>query len=179
VRTATLDELSEMFVRLVSIPSPSGEERDMADAVLGFVRGCGLSIVEDGAAERTGCASGNLLARVPGRGHGTPIALCAHLDTVPVDRAPTVVCEDGIAHSDGETVLGADDKAAVAVLLALLRDLAVEPPAADVEVLFTVGEEIGLRGAKAFDLAGLRGEVMFVLDSEGAPGTMIIGAPTL
>ena len=85
--------------------------------------------------------------RVPGRGEGTPIALCAHLDTVPLERAPTVIVEDGVVRTDGETILGADDKAAVTVLLLLLRDLAHEPPAADVEVLFTAAEEIGLQGA--------------------------------
>src|SRR5665647_1487414 len=83
------------------------------------------------------------------------------------------------ARSDGETILGADDKAAVAALLLLLRDLALEPPAADVEFVFTAGEEIGLQGAKALDPASVAAAAVFVFDSEGEPGTMIAAAPTL
>lgn len=176
---AGLDELRDLFVRLVGIRSPSLEEREMADAVKDFVRGVGLEAFEDASAPLTGCDCGNLIVRVPGRGDGTRIALCAHLDTVPLDRAPTVIVENGAVRTDGETILGADDKAAVAVLLLLLRDLAQEPPAADVELVFTAGEEIGLQGAKALDLASLAAAAAFVFDSEGEPGTVISGAPTL
>ncbi len=117
--------------------------------------------------------------RVPGRGEGTPIALCAHLDTVPLPHAPSVIVENGVVRSDGSTILGADDKAAVAALLMLTRDLAQEPPVADVEIVLTAGEEVGLQGAKALDPALLRAAAVFVLDSEGAPGTIIVSAPTL
>jgi tripeptide aminopeptidase len=176
---AGLDELRDLFVRLAGIRSPSLEERKMADAVKHFVRGVGLEAFEDESAALTGCACGNLIVRVPGRGEGTPIALCAHLDTVPLERAPTVIIENGVVRTDGETILGADDKAAVAPLLLVLRDLALEPPAADVEFVFTAGEEIGLQGAKALDPAALAAAVVFVFDSEGEPGTMITSAPTL
>lgn len=176
---AGLDELRDLFVQLAGIRSPSLEEREIADAVKDFVRGVGLEAVEDASAQLTGCDCGNLIVRVPGRGEGTPIALCAHLDTVPLDRAPTVIVADGVVRTDGETVLGADDKAALAPLLLLLRDLALEPPAADVEFVFTAGEEIGLQGAKALDPAALAAAVVFVFDSEGPPGTVICGAPTL
>lgn len=176
---AGLDELRDLFVRLAGIRSPSLEEREMADAVKDFVRGVGLEAFEDASAALTGGDCGNLIVRLPGRGEGTPIALCAHLDTVPLDRAPTVIVENGVVRSDGETILGADDKAAVAALLLLLRDLALEPPAADVEFVFTAGEEIGLQGAKALDPASVAAAAVFVFDSEGEPGTMIAAAPTL
>jgi len=173
------DELRDLFVRLAGIRSPSLEEREMADAVMGFVRGVGLEAVEDASAALTGCACGNLIVRLPGRGEGTPIALCAHLDTVPLERPPKVIVENGVVRSDGETILGADDKAAVTVLLLVLRDLAQESPAADVEFVFTAGEEIGLQGARALDTASLGAAAVFVLDSEGEPGTMITAAPTV
>jgi len=176
---AGVDELRDLFVRLVSIRSPSREEREIADAVKDYVRGAGLEIHEDDTAAVTGCACGNLIVRVPGRGQGTPIALSAHVDTVPLDRPPTVVVENGVVHGDGETILGADDKAAVTAILLLLRDLAEDPPQAGVEVVFSAGEEIGLQGAKALDVESLEAEMVFVLDSEGAPGTAIVGGPTL
>jgi tripeptide aminopeptidase len=176
---AGLDELRDLFVRLAGIRSPSLEEREMADAVKDFVRGFGLDVFEDESAALLGGQCGNLIVRVPGRGQGTPIALCAHLDTVPTHRAPTVIVDNGFVRTDGETILGADDKAAVSALLFLLRDLADEPPIADVELVFTAAEEIGLQGAKALDPAALAAAVVFVLDSEGEPGTVIVGAPSL
>jgi len=176
---ADLDELRDLFVRLAGIRSPSREERDLADVVSRFLRDVGLEVKEDDSAAVTGCACGNLIVRLPGRGEGTPLALCAHLDTVPLDRAPTVVVDDGVVRSDGQTILGADDKAAVAALLMVVRDLAREAPAADLEVVFTAGEEIGLQGAKALAPDALSAAALFVLDSEGAPGTVITNAPTL
>jgi len=176
---AGLDELRDLFVRLVGIRSPSLQEREMADAVKDFVRGVGFEASEDASAALTGGDCGNLIVRLPGRGEGTPIALCAHLDTVPLERAPTVIVENGVVRTDGETILGADDKAAVTVLLLLLRDLAHEPPAADVEFVFTAAEEIGLQGARALDASLLAAAAVFVLDSEGEPGTVIAAAPSL
>ncbi len=106
------------------------------------------------------------MAGCGGAGGGTPIALCAHLDTVPLDHAPVAIVADDEVRSDGTTILGADDKAAVAVLLMLLRDLSAEAPPAGVEVIFTAGEELALRGG--VDIAGLAARAAFVLDSEGA-----------
>ena len=177
MRRAGVDELGELLAHLAGIRSPSGEEREVADFVKQYVAELGLTAAEDDTA--VGPSScGNLLVRVPGRGEGTPLALCAHLDTVPLPRAPVVLLDNGVVRSDGETILGADDKAAVAVLLLLLRDLVEEPPAADVEVLLTAREEIGLLGAKDYNLAALRAKAVFVFDSSGLPGSVIAGAPT-
>ncbi|MEZ5125689.1 MAG: M20/M25/M40 family metallo-hydrolase [Thermoleophilia bacterium] len=172
-----VDTLRDLFVALAEIRSPSGEERAIADFVHTYVTESGLVALEDGTAISSASA-GNLVIRVPGRGLGIPLALCAHLDTVPLAHAPRVTVEDGVVRSDGSTILGADDKAAVAALLALLRDAVANPPDADVEILLTTGEEVGLRGAKAFDLATLRARVVFVFDSAGPPGSVIVGAPT-
>lgn len=174
---AGLDDLRDLFTRLAAIRSPSGEEREVADFVKDYVEGLGLTADEDATAVGPHSA-GNLVIRVRGCEHGLPLALCAHIDTVPIDRVPTIVCENGIVRTDGETILGADDKAAVAVLLLLLRDLARKPPPGDLEILLTTAEEVGLRGAKAFDPEGLKAQAMFVFDSSGEPGSVIVSAPT-
>jgi tripeptide aminopeptidase len=171
-------DLVDLFVRLAAIASPTGAEREVADAVKRYLGDLGLGVEEDGSAPVTGCGCGNLVARIAGRGETAPIALCAHLDTVPVSGAPRVIVEEGFVRSDGATVLGADDKAAVAVLLTLARALVADPPAGDVELVFTAGEEAGLLGAKAMDLGGLAARRLFVLDSDGAPGTLIVASPT-
>ena len=172
------DELLDLFVKLAGIASPTGAEREVADTVKAHLGDLGLSVHEDGSASVTRCGCGNLVARIPGRGEAPPVGLCAHLDTVPVDHAPRVVVADGFVRSDGETVLGADDKAAVAVLLVLAGRLVTEPPAGAVELVLTPGEEAGLLGAKALDLSTLTARRVFVLDSDGAPGTLVVAAPT-
>ena len=171
----------ERFVRLCEIPSPTGSERALADAVLGELGDpvLGIEIAEDGAAAAARAGAGNLLARLPGRGERW-VMFCAHLDTVPHD-APIEVCErDGVFESAGETILGADNKAAVTVLVELLRRHAEapEPPPVGIEVLFTVAEEDGLRGAHAFDVEALRSQYGFVLDHATPIGEIITAAPT-
>jgi tripeptide aminopeptidase len=176
---ATTDELLARFLELVAVPSPSGRERAVSDLIQGRLRAAGLSVSEDQSAAQTGLGSGNVTATVKGTGGGVPIVFSAHMDTVPIDRAPVVVVENGVVRTDGETILGADDKAAVTVLLQLAEDLAADPPAGDVSFVISAGEEIGLKGAAALDVSALAAEACFVFDSEGPVGTLIMSAPTL
>ena len=71
----------DRFVRLCEIPSPTGEERAVADAVLGELRDLGIEVEEDRAAGPARAGAGNLIARIPGRKEGS-LMLAAHLDTV-------------------------------------------------------------------------------------------------
>lgn len=57
-----------------------------------------------------------------------------------------------IIFSDGTSVLGADNKAAVTVVMTLLENLSADAKVGDIVVAFVPDEEIGLRGAKALDL---------------------------
>ena len=169
--------LHDRFVRLCEIRSPSGEEREIADAVASELRGHGLEVTEDDCATEAGAGAGNLLARLPGRSDAW-ILFGAHLDTVPHEGTVEVVLEDGVYRSAGETILGADNKAAVAVLLELAAAHAGDPPAVGLELLLTVAEEEALRGAKAFDVASLRSELGFVLDHASPIGEVISASPS-
>lgn len=173
-----MDELLSLFVKLVEIPSPSGGERAVADFILKYLRDLGYEPREDDSAPKTGAGSGNVRVRVAGRGEGTPILIGAHIDTVTVDGPIKAVVEDGVVRSAGATILGADDKSAVAILLMLLHDLKSEPPGCTVEAVFSTCEEVGLRGAKACDLAGSPARAGFVFDSSGDPGEIITSAPS-
>ncbi len=123
---------------------------------------------------------GNIRALVPGGSeHGTPIFFCAHLDTVPPDGAIEPVLEDGVVRNAGGTILGADDKAAVAVMLAAIRRVVAEGrPHAGVELLFTPKEEVGLLGAYAFDHTRLEARLGYVYDQAAPIGEVILGAPS-
>ncbi|MDP1850615.1 MAG: M28 family peptidase, partial [Solirubrobacteraceae bacterium] len=117
--------LNETFARLCAIPSPFGSERACAEAVAHDLRRMGVSVEEDDAATVAGAECGNLLARIPGRGDRT-ILLCAHLDTVPEANPIEPIVDDGAWVSAGDTILGADNKAAIAVMLEVARRTAVE-----------------------------------------------------
>jgi tripeptide aminopeptidase len=137
----------------------------------------GLEVEEDDAAARSGAECGNLVARIPGRGERS-VMLCAHLDTValaaPVE--PVVVDEGWENARDG--ILGADNKAAVAVFLEAARRCAVEGSPVGVELVFTVSEENALAGAKAFDVSRLRSAFGYVYDHATAIGEIVIASPT-
>ncbi len=169
--------LHETFVRLCEIRSPTGEEREVADTVTAELRAIGLEVSEDDAAGPAEAGAGNIFARLPGRSDDW-VMFCAHLDTVPHRGQVEVVNEGGVFRSRGETILGADNKAAVAVFIELVSRHAGNPPPVGIELLLTVAEEQGLRGAKAFDIAQLRSEHGFVLDHAGPVGEAIVATPT-
>jgi tripeptide aminopeptidase len=172
-----VERLQERFVRLCEIRSPTGEEREVADTVAAELRELGLEVGEDDAAGPAEAGAGNILARLPGRSDRWAM-FCAHVDTVPHEGRVEVVEDEGVFRSRGETILGADNKAAVAVFMELAARHAVEPPPAGIELLLTVAEEQGLRGAKAFDVSQLRSEVGFVLDHSGPVGQVVVATPT-
>jgi tripeptide aminopeptidase len=110
--------LLETFVRLCEIRSPTGEEREIADTLAAELRAMGYEVSEDDAAGPAEAGAGNLLARLPGETDGWAM-FCAHIDTVPHEGRVEVVDDDGVFRSRGETILGSDNKAAVAVFLEL------------------------------------------------------------
>jgi tripeptide aminopeptidase len=169
--------LSETFVRLCEIRSPTGEEREVADTVAAELRALGLEVSEDDAAGPAEAGAGNLLARLPGQ-RDEWVMFCAHLDTVPHAGQVEVLDDDGVFRSRGETILGADNKAALAVFMELVARHADAPPPVGIELVLTVAEEQGLRGAKAFDSSALRSRLGFVLDHAGPMGGVIVATPT-
>ncbi|MQA72848.1 MAG: M20/M25/M40 family metallo-hydrolase [Solirubrobacterales bacterium] len=171
------ERLRDRFARLCEIPSPTGSERAIADAVLAELRDLGVEAHEDGAGGPARAGAGNLIARIPGVGDGW-VMLCAHLDTVPEGGPIEVELADGVFRSRGETILGADDKAAVAVLIELAARAVTRPPPVGLELVFTVAEEEGLRGAKELDLSSLRAPYGYALDHATPIGELITAAPT-
>jgi len=170
----------DLFLELAAIASPPGSERPVADQVVSYLRAAGLEVDEDDAGARIGASAGNLFCRLPAtNGGGTPIFLCAHLDTVPPDGAIEPVVVDGVVRNAAGTILGADNKAAVAAMLVAASRIAGEGRAhAGVELVFTPMEEVGLLGANAFDHGRLQADVGFVFDHAAPIGHVVLGAPT-
>ena len=160
------ERLKETFLELVSLDSPSQLEGLVASYVKKRLEVLGIAYEEDAAGKRTKGDSGNLIAWVDGLKDKEPILLNAHLDTVqrPGEKVK-VEFEDGLFKSDGKTILGADDKSGIAIILEVLevikeRGLRHCP----IQPVFTVCEEIGLLGAKNLDYSLIKAKWGLVLD---------------
>ena len=178
---ATATPVLDLFRELAAIPSPSGRERPVADRTLGFLRDLGLDPTEDDAGAEIGSDMGNIHVALPpsGDGDGLPIFLNAHLDTVPPTGPIDPEVRNGVVVNRHDTILGADNKAAVAVMLAAVSDLVrTGRPHAGVELVLTPMEEVGLRGAKAFDTSRLRARVGYCYDHAAPIGNVVLAAPT-
>jgi tripeptide aminopeptidase len=182
VRLATdpeRDRLGDTFAQLCRIESPSGRERVCADWLSAELGRIGLEVQEDGAGPAVGSDAGNLLARIPGVGEDSML-LCAHLDTVPLAAPVEPVIVNSGWENANNAILGADNKAAVAVLLELARRLtaAAQPPRVGIELLFTVCEEVSLRGSREFDVSRLTSRFGYVFDHATPIGEIVLASPT-
>ncbi len=163
--------LAQRFKTLVEIDSLSRQERDVAMELENILIKMGAIVCYDTAKEKVGGNCSNLVAKFKGSVDAEPVFLCGHMDTVGPGKGIKVQFEDGIFRSDGTTILGADDKSALAIILEVM-DVILEnkidyPP---VEILFTICEEIGLLGAKHFDYSLLDSKFGYILDSTDTEG---------
>ena len=172
------NRLLDLFCELVRIESPSHHEAPMAARCAEELRALGFEVRFDDTAALTSSDSGNLIAFLPGTAAGH-VVFSAHMDTVQPCVGIEPVVEDGVVRSAGDTILSADDKAGVAAIFEGLRSaLESDAPRPDVTVLLTTCEEQHLLGSSALAAGELpEGAPCYVLDADGAPGTIITGAP--
>lgn len=177
---AELPEVARLCAALCEIPSPSRHEGAIAEVVRTELRQLGVDVFEDDAASALPAGCGNIVARLPATAPGVPIMFCAHLDTVPVDGPIEVVVTDaGFLTNRHDTVLGGDNKSAVATLLVAVRRVVEQGiPHAGIELVLTPCEELSLRGALAFDPSVLVAEHGFVYDHTGEIGGIVTSAPS-
>ena len=199
------DRVLDSFLEMAAIESPSGHEAPKAADCAAILAAMGVTVTFDASAAETGSDTGNLIAHLPGTVPGR-IGFSAHLDTVkPCAGIEAVIeqrhiCDDvtcrmaEVVCSAGETILSADDKAGITAIFEGLRSvLESGAPRPDITVLLTTCEEQSLLGAGALaedalawpeNLPAATPEAerdgcfpLFVLDADGAPGTIIMGAP--
>ena len=171
------ERLATLFITLCEIDSPSKKEGKVAEYLKSVFREIGADVTEDGSADETGSDCGNLLVRFHGGLEKEPVFLNCHMDTVLPAEGVTVVRQGEVFASQGETVLGGDDKAGIAVLVEVMRTMMENNMAfGPVELVFTTCEEIGLLGVKAFDPTLLKAKIGYALDTTGVH-KIITGAP--
>ena len=172
------ERLLSAFLDLVRFASPPGFEKITAEYCERALAEAGCRVWYDAAAEETGSDVGNLIAELPGTVPGV-LALSAHMDVVEPCHGIEPVVTDGIVHSAGPTILGADDRSGLAAAIETVRRLAEgSAPHPTVRLVFTVQEEVGLHGAKHLRAEDVACDLCLVLDAEGTPGGIVVGAPT-
>jgi tripeptide aminopeptidase len=164
------ERMVRQFMEMVRIDSESGNEARFLEYLLGEVRALGAEAALD--------SYGNLIASFPARGAAAgaePVLLSCHADTVkPGIGIEPVLGQDGVIRSQGDTILGADDKAGIAEVLEALRVAEVRPP---VELAVSRQEEVGLLGIKAMDFSRITARRGFLMDNDTLE-TIVIGGPS-
>lgn len=175
------DRLINNFAKLVSIDSESFQERQMADYIIDKLKAIGFEVYEDDCGSKLGGNAGNVYGYWKGTIPGEPILLSAHMDTVkPGKGKEAIIKEDGTIVGNGLAVLGADDLSGIASILEALETVAENKIRhRDIEVLFTVAEEVYIQGSAAFDYSRLKAKEAYVFDLSGPVGTAAVQAPTL
>jgi tripeptide aminopeptidase len=168
------DRLVETFIDLVRINSPSFAEKEIGDFLAQRLGGIGFD-VRFQQYDR----SFNLIAIKKGNKRGAPLMLSAHMDTIEPTEGIAFAVEKDRIRSTGDTVLGADDKSALAQILeaaTVLKENRISH--GDIEIVFTSAEERGLHGARNLNFEGIKSRHALVLDSGGSVGNIVVGAPT-
>ena len=162
------ERMIEQFMEMVRIDSESGNEAAMIEYLHKEFESMGADSVIDGY--------GNLVAKFSEKGCSgkDPILLSCHADTVMPGQRIKPVLKDGVIRSEGDTILGADDKAGIAEMLEALRTAEVHPP---VEVAISRQEEVGLLGVKNMDFDRITAKIGFLLDNDTLD-TIVIGGPS-
>jgi len=172
------DDVQDRFLRYVRIDTQAQEgattypstakQLDLSRLLVSELAEIGLDDIEL-------TEHGYVFATLPGTEGAPVIGLIAHVDTTPespgTDVRPIVHEAARVGHdivtSDGTTLLGADDKAGVAEIMAAVAHLIrTREPRATVRVAFTVDEEVG-RGTDHFDLERFGAEAAYTLDGSG------------
>ena len=174
------ERMTELFLQLVQIDSGSENEAEIARFVAELLKRIGADEVSiDNASEKLGGTGGNVFARFKGTVAALPVLLSSHLDTVAPTKDIRILRTETEIKTDGKTILGADNKAGIALIIEAIQTLREHNlPYPPIEVVFTIREEKGLLGAKVFDKTKLKARYGLIVDGAGRPGDLIVGSPT-
>ncbi len=173
------DRLVNEFIELIKVDSETKNEKAIAKVLTDKFEALGLEVIEDDSAKRTGHGAGNLICNTSSSDEETPTLLfTSHMDTVVPGQNIKPSIKDGYIVSDGTTILGADDKAGLAVMFEAIRLLKENKVAhGSLQFVITAGEESGLVGAKEIDQNLLTSDYGYALDSDGEIGSIVVSAP--
>lgn len=165
-----MENLILLFCTLAQIPSPSLKEAVVADKIIEILHESEIDAKKD--------AYGNVIAVLDATADGKkPILLSAHMDVVGDNSVVNIVQQDGYIMTDKTRTLGADDKAGIAAVLTLVKELKENNiPHGKIELVFTRDEENGLTGVNNLDFSQFDSEYVIVADADKAGDILTSGA---
>ena len=172
--------LVDSFLRLAAINSPLGKEKEVADILERDLRALGFQVVRDNAHKKVKGNTGNVIATKKGNvTDAVPIMFSAHMDTVTPTEDWSYKIDGDVIRSNGKTILAADDKAGIAAVMEAMRIVqAKNIPHGDIQIVFSIGEEVGLYGAKYLDYSLITSKCAFVYDMGKPVGCVTVAAPS-
>jgi len=172
------DRLTDYTMDLITIDSPSKQEKEVAMKLKYDMEQIGAQCSFDSADEKVGGNVGNLTVKVKGNTDAPPFFFSSHMDTVSPGIGIKPHIKEGIMRSNGTTILGSDDKSGIAIIVEVIKSLKENNiPHGDIEVAFTICEEIGLLGAKYYDINNISAKHGIVLDSS-TPDRLVLRCPS-
>lgn len=170
--------LLDTFLGYVQIDSETKNEKAMGEKLVADLKELGLEVKTDKAGEGFGSNGFNVYASLPGTLPGDTTIMCAHMDTVVPGNGIKPIIEDGVIHTDGSTILAGDDKSGIAAIMEAVRVIKEQNiPCRNTEILFTIGEEGGMNGAKNMDYSMIKGKEAMVFDASGEIGHVLTCGP--
>lgn len=162
-------DLIKLFIKMVKIDSESGNEDRFAKFCVDYLKKIEFSVRTD--------KFGNIIAYNYRSKERSPLLLSAHLDTVSPGENIKPVIEKGIIKSSGKTILGADNKLAIAIYFDAIRQLQTKQKIRPIEIVLTRKEELGMMGARNLDFSKIKAKEGISLDAEGDVHQYISSAP--
>ncbi|NLH88352.1 MAG: M20/M25/M40 family metallo-hydrolase [Firmicutes bacterium] len=178
-RAELREAMVEEFCELVRIDAESGEEAELANVVAAKLRDLGFDVTQDDAGSKFGGNAGNVIGRLSGAPGYEPVLLSAHLDRVTPGKGIVPSIDGDRIVSGGDTVLAADDLGGVVAILAGIRMArAVRKQLPPLEVVFTVSEEKGLKGARHLNYSQIQSKMGYIFDASSPVGVVVVQSPT-
>ncbi len=172
-------KLLNKFLELVGINGESGNEKQVAEYIKQNLYNLNIPFNEDDAGKSFGGNQGNILGYYSGLNKDVPpILFSSHMDTIEPTKGIEPEIENGKVRTKGNTILGADNRVGVAILLSVIKNIIENKiETGPIYLAFTVAEEIGMFGAKNLKNIDPNLCCGFVFDSSADPGKIITSAP--
>jgi tripeptide aminopeptidase len=136
------EHFKNRLIGLLSIPGASGNEGQIRQAVRGKLR----PIADDLYVDRAGNVCATIYC-----GEGPTVLLSAHMDMYQELELERRIVQDGTVLRSTEGILGADDRAGIAIILEIAGKIHRTNFNGTLKIAFTVKEEIGLIGSQKLD----------------------------